>query len=145
MTVAVGVVTSRHYRPSGRWGVLVVAAGVALAGCGSPQDVAVRRTVQEFASAVRAGEAGVACDLLALRTKSELEQSAGRRCEEALLEEVSSIGSDVGEVEVFGTAGRVRSGGDVVFVARFRSGWKVSAVGCTPAEGALFDCRVKGS
>jgi hypothetical protein len=124
---------------------VVVALAVVLAGCGSPQDVEVRRTVQEFASAVRAGEAGVACDLLAPGTRAELEQSAGGRCEQVLLGEVSSTGSDVGGVEVFGTAGRVRSGGDVVFVARFRGGWRVSAVGCTPTRGDLYDCRVKGS
>jgi hypothetical protein len=126
-------------------GAVAVALAAVLAACGSPQDQAVRGTAQEFASAVRAGDAVAACALLAPGTRAELEQSSSGPCAQVLLDEVPSIGADVGDVEVFGTAGRVRAGSEVVFLARFRDGWRVSAAGCTPTRGALYDCRVKGS
>jgi hypothetical protein len=97
-----------------------------------------------------------ACALLAPETRSELEQSAQRPCDRAVLAE--SI-PDVGRVrdsKMFGGKAQVRFAGtrdgrgeraavaDTVFLAEFPDGWKVVAAACTPRERRPYDCRVEG-
>jgi hypothetical protein len=39
---------------------------------------------------------------------------------------------------------QVRFAQDTIFLARFQSGWKVMAAGCSPVPGHPYDCRLQG-
>lgn len=140
----------RTWRTRAALSVLGLASMPVLAGCGSPQDDAVRTVVDQFTGAVAAEDGTAACRLLAPRTKSELEQSTSKPCAQALLEEDvpgRPENQPVGELEVYGTAAWMRTSADTLFLARFQGGWKVSAAGCTRATSAtprMYDCVVKG-
>jgi len=128
----------------------LVLLAVVLTGCSSPQDRPVQDVARSFAGAIRVGDGTRACEMLAPASKEELEQSTQQACPDAILEEALPARgpSLVGDTQVFGTAGRVRLGGETLFVARFRSGWKVMAAGCTsprPGRDVPYECLVKGS
>ena len=125
-------------------GAALALLAVATAGCGPVHEDAVRRTASAFYAAYTAGDATGACDALAPRTRSELEQSAGRPCAEALLEEDLPRVDEPLEVRVFGTQAEVVWRGETTFLARFRGGWKVMAAACTPREHHPYDCRIEG-
>jgi hypothetical protein len=120
---------------------------LALTGCAGPQGDSVEDAAAGFAEALTAHDGPAACRLLAPRTKSELEASAGEPCRDSVVEEMRSQGGSMGGsgVEVFGTAARVRTGRDTMFLARFQGGWKVSAAGCTSTPSGIYDCVLKGS
>jgi hypothetical protein len=118
-----------------------------LTGCGAPQTSAVQGVADSFVAAVSASDGAAACRLLAPRTKSELEQTAGEPCAKALLAEDvprRRANQPAGAVEVYGTAAWVRTSSDTIFLARFQGGWKVSAAGCSPTTARMYDCVVKG-
>lgn len=48
-------------------------------------------------------------------------------------------------MSVFGTMAQVRYPEDTVFLARFRSGWRVMAAACSPQAHDPYDCRIKGA
>ena len=127
---------------------LLAAAVVAalVAGCGSASDPQVQDVARDFYGAVDARDGGAACALLAPRTRDELEQSSGRPCPEAILEEDLPAPGGTDQVSRFGTAAQVRHANDTTFLSRFESGWLVVAVGCSRAvgPGQRYDCRVKG-
>lgn len=117
---------------------------IAVAGCGSAQDAVARDTAVEFERALSSGESAAACDLLAPKTKSELVESAGKPCPQALTEEDLPEVGEVRATEAFGTMAQVRFDGDVLFLAEFRGGWKVMAAGCTDRPDQPYDCTVGG-
>jgi hypothetical protein len=80
---------------------------------------------------------------LAPGTLTELENSFGP-CDRSLPRENLPVGSRVVHVDVYGKDAMVRLDHDVVFLARFDNGWKVTAAGCTPVQGRPFDCTLKG-
>jgi len=121
----------------------VLLAG-ATAGCGPVHDDAVRRTAADFYAAHAVRDGNAACDVLAPRTRSELEQAAGAPCARAVLAEgLPAVGEPL-DVRVFGTQAEVVWRGETTFLARFRGGWKVMAAACTPREQHPYDCRVAG-
>ncbi len=124
-----------------------VVTAVVLTGCAAAQDGAVESAAAQFADAVTQGDGSAACRLLAPRTKSELEASAGEPCRASVVQEMESRpgGPQSEGVEVFGTAARVRTGRDTIFLARFQGGWKVSAAGCTTTPSGIYECVLKGS
>jgi hypothetical protein len=115
-----------------------------VAACGPVHEDAVRRTASDFYAAYAADEGATACAALAPRTRSELEQSAGKPCAEAVLEEDLPQVDEPLEIRVFGTQAEVVWRGETTFLARFRGGWKVMAAACTPREDHPYDCRVAG-
>jgi hypothetical protein len=118
----------------------------ALSSCGDAQDDDVVRVAREFYSAVEAGEGAQACTLLAPSTRSELQQSSGSPCEEAILEEVRAPTGRQLDADAFGTMARVRMAGDTVFLTRFDTGWLVMAAACTPpSKPGAYECQVKGA
>jgi hypothetical protein len=129
-----------------RWSSTVAGTVLVLAtaGCGSTQDAVARDTAMEFERALSSGGAARACDLLAPRTKSELVESAGKPCPQALTEEDLPEVGDVRATESFGTMAQVRFDGDVLFLAEFRGGWKVMAAGCTDRPEQPYNCLVGG-
>jgi hypothetical protein len=90
------------------------------------------------------GDGDAACALLAPATRSELEQSAGKPCPDALIEEHLPQVDEPVAVDVFGTAGEVRYDAEAAFLARYDDGWRVVAAGCTPQPPHPYDCKVTG-
>lgn len=125
--------------------VAAVASGFALTACGSSSDTDVANVADDFYAALADRDGGAACEALAPSTRSELEQSAGKPCEDAIVEEKLSEAQDPATVEVFDTAAEVRYDGETAFLARFDDGWKVTAAGCTPKpEPHPYDCTISG-
>jgi hypothetical protein len=123
-------------------------AGAALAtalvtGC-SPSPAPSAAIGNRFYGAIGASDWAVACMLLAPDTKAELEQSAGKACAAALAEESLPDPGPAGRSVQYGTMTQVRYRQDTVFLARFPSGWKVMAAGCSPVAGHPYDCRLQG-
>jgi hypothetical protein len=130
-----------------RRSLTVVAVGmvlVAASGCGSPQTDVARSTAVAFERALHAGDTGRACGLLAPKTKSELVESAGKPCPEALAEEGLPEPGTTRKAESFGTMAQVRFERDVLFLAQFQGGWKVLAAGCEERPDRPYDCVVGG-
>jgi hypothetical protein len=128
----------------GRAGVLAGVLTLALAGCADEQDRAAADATEQFYAAVGSGDGATACALLAARARDELEQSSGKPCDRAILEEDLPAGGSVGAAEVYGTMAQVAFGTDTVFLTRFDTGWRVVGSGCTPSGvDRPFSCRVK--
>ena len=125
--------------------VLVVAGLMSsLVACGQPYEDAVLDTAAAFYRAHAAGDGQAACDLLAPRTRSELEKSAGKPCAEAVLAEQLPQVNQSEALHVFGTQAEVGWDGETTFLSRFQDGWKVMAAGCTPRTGHPHDCTISG-
>ncbi|KOU65668.1 hypothetical protein ADK96_16515 [Streptomyces sp. IGB124] len=128
-------------------GVLLVATAVlAAAGCGGPaarQDAAATAGAA-FEAALAAGDPVRACELLAPRTRQQLEQEEQGACPKALASQGLPKTRDVQEVEAYGRQALVRLSGDTLFLSLFSAGWKVVAAGCTPRSDQPYNCLLKG-
>jgi hypothetical protein len=115
-----------------------------LTGCGDSEDSAVEAVAGDLLEATTTGDGQAACKVLSPHTRDELEQSSGKPCERAILEE--SIGHDgtVRDAEVFETMAQVRFDDETVFLSKFDSGWLVVATACTPRPEGPYDCSVSG-
>jgi hypothetical protein len=128
-----------------RTGVAIAAGGslVAVAGCSSSQTPGVSAAAQGFYTAVAEGDGAGACELLSAATVTELEQSAGKACPEAVLEEDIPEPGDVDSARVYGTMAIVTAAGDTMFLSRFPQGWLVTAAGCQLSDQVdRYDCAV---
>jgi len=94
--------------------------------------------------AVAAHDGAGACAILAPATVSELEESAGKPCPEAILEEDLAPPGSVTRVDVYGQWAQVRLAGDTVFLGAFPGGWRVMAAGCSPREELPYECTLQG-
>jgi hypothetical protein len=113
-------------------------------GCASGQEDDVSTVSARFYHAVADQDGAAACDVLAPDTKSELEKTAQKPCDQAILEEdVPSVASPR-TVEAFGTMAKVDFGGETAFLARFQGGWKVMAAGCSKRPDHPYDCVIQG-
>jgi hypothetical protein len=121
-----------------------VVSGVFLSGCGSDPSVGPRQAAKGFASALVAGDGQAACAVLAPATKSELEQSSAKTCASAITEERLPEAGAVRRSTVYGSMAQVSFTGDTMFVAQFKTGWKVMAAGCSPVPGHPYDCELQG-
>ena len=83
--------------------------------------------------------------MLAPRTREEVVGSAQVPCAESLLAtDLPDVRSDV-DTSVFGSMAQARAAEDVMFLALFDDGWKVTAAGCRPqSREQPFDCTIKG-
>jgi hypothetical protein len=135
-------------RLSGSSGVAVALAmgGLLLvSGCSSsPHGVSV--AAEGFYRALADSDGTTACALLSAAARTELEQSAGKTCPEAVLEEDLPEPDGVESAQAYGTMAIVTSAGDTMFLSRFPQGWLVTAVGCQLTDQAdRYDCSVAGS
>jgi hypothetical protein len=99
---------------------------------------------RDFYQAVDRGDGAAACTLLTPATRSELEQSSGKRCDVAILEEASDVRGDATVVEVFDSMAQVRWGEQAAFLTRMQDGWRLTALACTPRSEGPYDCKVTG-
>lgn len=122
--------------------VLVVLA--ALAGCGGPDHSGASRAAAAFQQAVTA-DPGRACALLSARARAALESEKGTSCADAITGVGMPAAGPVLKADVYGGNARITTEGDVLFLARFSDGWKVTAAGCTaqPSD-APYDRMVSG-
>jgi hypothetical protein len=128
-------------------GVLAMAiAALSMGGCSSSQTDDVSAAAEGFYAEVASRDGPGACALLSAATRTELEQSAGKACGEAVLEESIPDPDQVEPARVYGTMAIVSAGADTMFLSRFPEGWLVIAVGCDLTDRAdRYDCSVEGS
>jgi hypothetical protein len=124
-----------------------VSALLVMAGCGSvgERGDAAGTVAVRMLSAVQGRDGAGACAVLAPDTVAELEESAGKPCGEAILDEDLPGPGTVTASEVYGQWAQVRLTGDTVFLAAFPGGWLVVAAGCTPRPNRPYDCALQGS
>lgn len=125
--------------------ILGFACLLTLGACGSgPGSDVAARTAATFEQQVAAAPAE-ACALLAEKTKSDLEKAEKKPCAQALPEVDLPAASPLKQVEVFEQQARVVLDKDVVFMARFGDGWKVTAAGCkAQPNDEPYDCELGG-
>lgn len=121
---------------------LLLVAGCAPAG---ERGDAAATVAMRMLSAVADQDGAGACAALAPDTVAELEESAGKPCAEAILEEDLPGPGTVTGSEVYGQWAQVRLSEDTVFLAAFPGGWRVVAAGCTPRQDRPYDCGLRGS
>jgi hypothetical protein len=126
------------------WAVGAVMALTCSACGGHGEDQGPRYAATAFERAVEADDGAGACALLAPETRSELEQSAGSSCAQAIVQEDLPEAGAVDESSAFGTMAQVRFTSDTLFLSEFPGGWKVLAAGCAPVPRAPYDCSIQG-
>jgi hypothetical protein len=127
--------------------LIMVIPLLAVAGCGTTRDRADAATAValRMLQAVAGKDGTTACGLLAPRTRSELEQSESKSCDQAVLDEdLPRPGSPDG-TKVYGQWAQVRLSDDTVFLAVFPGGWRVVAAGCKSRGEQPYDCMLQGS
>jgi hypothetical protein len=131
--------------PRAPWLLAPVALATVLSGCSSlgPDSSGVAGVAQAFHAAMAAGDGSAACSRLSARVAEELAQSGGS-CEQAVLAADVPAAGAVRSVQVWGGRGLVVLDHDVVFLAEFDGGWRVTAAGCSPRKDRPYDCTVKG-
>lgn len=120
----------------------VVAVAALVTACGGAQDADVARAASGLVEAVDRRDGAGACALLAPPVRTELEDTSGSPCAEAVLEEDVGAPSDTTEVEVFDTMARAVVGSESLFLSRFDGRWLVVAAACDPVAGKPYDCAV---
>jgi len=135
----------RHRRVVSRGGVPAAVGLMVLAGCTGPGADQAGDVAQSFAQ-LATSDTAQACELLSGNTREAVEKAAKKPCPDALTNDDLPGESSVRLVDVYGHDARVTLDNDVVFLARFPEGWKVTAAGCTPgsSEDEPFDCDVSG-
>ncbi|MFB7512634.1 hypothetical protein [Streptomyces sp. NPDC056144] len=126
-------------------GLLLGALCLGLTGCAGvgERTGAARRAAVAFEEALRASDALRACAALAPGTREELESDGPCPAALAGLDLAADAGSPL-RTEVYGKQARVAFEDDLVFLASFPEGWKVTAAGCTPRPERPADCEVEG-
>jgi hypothetical protein len=127
--------------------LILLLAMATLVGCdaGAGQRDAASTAALRLLTAVSAKDGAAACGLLAPDTSAELEQSAGKPCAEAVLDEDLPGPATVTAVDVYGQWAQVVLTDDTVFLAAFPGGWRVVAAGCTPrGKDRPYDCTLQG-
>jgi hypothetical protein len=125
--------------------VALTLAGLGLmAGCTGPgADQAGQAAVRFAEQASTSPEQ--ACDLLSDQTRKDLERNEQAACGEALGKVDLPSPSAQRSVDVYEQHARVALAGDVMFLARFDDGWKVTAAGCKPQpDDEPYDCELGG-
>ena len=120
----------------------MVAACTVLAGCGGTQDAAVAEASMSLLEAVDQGDGEGACALLAPAVRTEIEDTTGKPCERAILDEPLGAASGSAQVEVFDTAAQAVVGSETLFLSRFDGRWLVVAAACTAVPDQPYDCSI---
>jgi hypothetical protein len=115
-----------------------------MAGCTGPGADEAAQTATRFA-AQASSSPEQACGLLSDQTRKDLERTAQAACAEALGKVELPPASAQQSVDVYEQHARVGLAGDVMFLARFDDGWKVTAAGCkAQPEDQPYECELGG-
>jgi hypothetical protein len=127
------------------WLLAAVAMAIVLGGCSSlgPDSSGAADVARAFHAATASGDGAAACARLSARVADELAQSEGS-CEQAVLAADVPAAGQVRSVQVWGGRGLVVLDHDVVFLAEFDGGWRVTAAGCSARKDRPYDCELKG-
>ncbi len=126
------------------WRVVTAAAvfAIATAGCAAQDERAdASDTAARFLRAAQAGDAEAACALLTPRTRQDIATEDGP-CPSAL--PADELTGSVTAADTWSDWAKVDTEAGSLFLARFESGWLVSAAGCLPDEDAPYHCLVGG-
>jgi hypothetical protein len=126
---------------------LVPLIALVASGCASVGDrgEAASSVALALLKSVHGKDGSAACAMLAPETAAELQQSAGKPCAQAILDEQLPQPATVVKSSVYGQWAQVRLSDDTVFLAVFPGGWRVVAAGCTPRTARPYDCQLQGS
>ena len=122
--------------------------GLATVGCGGSDDRDAARAVTErFFAAISADDGAAACAQLSPDTRTTFEQDEQRPCREAIGGVEIEPGT-LDAIEVFSTNAKADlANGDSAFLTLTATGWRLSAVGCKPADGppsdVPMDCEIE--
>jgi hypothetical protein len=128
--------------------VAAVAAAVGLAGCGQGGSRAeIRGTTDGFFAALQRGDGAAACARLGADAVAQLISEEQEPCARAVTSLKLRPGA-VRRVQVYITNAKVDlAGGASAFLQRTTNGWRLSAIGCRPAEGkpadVPYDCELE--
>jgi hypothetical protein len=131
-------------RPSTK---ILASAGVgalALAGCTGPGAEEAGAAATAFVQQVSSSP-DQACSLLSEQARQDLEEREKAVCAEALPQLDLPPASSRQVVDVYEHHARVVLADDVLFLARYSDGWKVTAAGCEPQpDDEPYDCEIGG-
>ncbi len=123
-----------------------VVACLALTSCAGTQDDAAGTAARRLLDAVAQDDGAAACAVLAPAARTELEDTSGKPCPEAVLEEDVGSASAPQAVEVYDRMAQVRFASGPVFLSRFDGEWLVVGAACTPEPGDRpYDCSIQVS
>jgi hypothetical protein len=108
-------------------------------GCGGARNDEVEGAAREFYDALATRDGARACQLLAPPTRQDVEQSAGKPCDQAIVDDEITPAAGTPNVEVYGVMGQVRWDGETTFLTRYQDGWRVLAAGCALPSGTSTD------
>jgi hypothetical protein len=123
--------------------VLAAAGCLLAAGCGQSASP-VNRVVDRFQRSLAAGDGPGACRELASPVRKALSEQQHEPCARAVLR-LGLPRDRRSDTSIYLTSAlaRTRAGG-TMFLDRTRSGWRVSAAGCTPTgPGLPYDCSLE--
>jgi hypothetical protein len=128
-----------------RTAALLAVPLVALAGCGSvgERGDAAAAVAVGLLSAADAGDGAAVCAALAPDTLAEVEETGGKPCAQAVLDEDLPGPGTITTTDVYGQWARVVLSDDTVFLAAFPGGWRVVAAGCTARGERPYDCTLQ--
>lgn len=127
-----------------RWATTFAGAActLLLAGCAGAQDDPARAAAERLLIAAGRADGAAACDTLAPATRTELEETSGKPCARAVLEEDLGAEDGPSRVTVFDGMAQVVRGSQTVFLSRFDDQWLVVAAACTPVASRPYDCSI---
>jgi hypothetical protein len=132
----------------GRWRPLLsLSVLILVSSCASlgPDTAVAGDVAAAFHQAVSDQDGSAACALLAPGTVTELEETTGESCDQAVLDQDLPDADTVQDSQAFGRGAQVVLDADVVFLSIFDGQWRITAAGCEPDGDRPYDCAVKGN
>jgi hypothetical protein len=115
---------------------------LALTGCSSSSEPAVLAGATSFQQALARGDGHGACALLSSEARHRLEDGSRRACADALMG-LALPAEDPRSAQVWGREAQVGLTTQVLFMAEFSDGWRVTGAGCSPRPDQPYACLVR--
>jgi hypothetical protein len=118
---------------------------MAVGGCSAAEETSVAAAARDFTSAA-VGNPRLACAMLAPDTRHEVEQEGDGSCVDGLRQARPASPGSLERVTVAAGSAQAVFADEVVFLARFDTGWQVTAAGCSRTEtdpARPYECDIK--